>query len=1608
MKIILLIIFLTISFLSPNLLRSQYIIPDIGAPGMNIYVEFIADASDGENYFGSDDLYLNNEGDAFRITSSDPEKVTVGPFVVSWNGRMISTQVFINPNLDPQTTEQNDVAGVFKIELKYSAQDKTYPFTIVKPYNLDDVASGGAFDFGSGGNAGNRSQRGVMIVDSLILSDAEHTVSRKDPDGNINNGNQGYFPFILLSKGPVRGVIGGNTIISATAFGIDGGPGGGGGGGSFCDNSGSGSDGGNGFTGGGGGGLNNGSSSKRKKSGIGTGVLGDTLFLEKGQRALYAGKSFNGVAGSQTGIGKITENWGYESAGGGTGHPFGFSGYANSDGSECNNCNGQWGGGSGGKNLQRGGGGGYGSRGKDVSGSVENGGNVHGNRMGVPLAGGSGGASGNPQGLGCGGDGGGGGGAIRIFGSVVENINFYANGANGTNGILSADGGGGSGGFIEVSSKLEAKVTHTNGGGNLGGEGRYRIDAPDDIQDSDPLNYFGLSTDTTNIVNEKVKLTGSKNKKEFLKYYLKSASSGSWTLIEEINDNNSEWTIEFDLPEGDILFYGMAVQTIKDPVDGSLEPKYNHNPKYLLSQAAANIFILDEYPIIDGDDLITSPVLIACQNENPSSHTFNLTNIGKTDLKIKYDEATWKFGNRGFSLKNPETTEIVIPDGNSVGVIEFDFSSLSSGTYSDTLFIPNNTPVGDNDPWAINIEVELRKTEFQFFDKRKLQFVDMVEFINCESKQNLDEIEMVNRSGFNLSDLSATLTNGKLIAFLSKNELDVNEVATLSLSYPFDASEPEVYNTVYFGTSECSGTNYAGSIVVKIINAVPEITALSSDLDLEDSKINSTNSFSIPFTNMGNVPLYIDELPILNPPFTLTGSNPPATFELGVGETFDLLVDFLPTDEQDYSEAFSILTGSATYSCSESFDFVLKGAGIMVQIDYPDDVDFGRILSCDEVSQTITITNNSNFDVAITDDPIITNDANNTFTFVKNISAGDKLAKDEPVEIIIKFNENNLSAGTYSAKLLLKTDDLNLLEFEIDLFGEIEDILMKPTNDDYQINFGDLVISYPSANLTKQFQNYSNTFSRTFSEIVSSNSFTTSSFGKSFDPNVSKSLSFNLTIDKLGIYTEVIELVFDSSDDLAENCPESITMTIIANGVVPAITIDPNPLDFGVVPWCDNDYVKSLEFINNSSDDITITDDFISGDDKNIFFPQPFTGEIILSSESSTFPVPALGASLDIGNYSSTLNFTYLQNSQTISDFVELKIESQIGVSPSVDPLVYGERVLGAEHILSLDLQNIYDWDIIITDISDGQTYPNIFKSITDASSSINLGLGQNIEIGFYPDGKILYQDKIIVTFSVDYDRDGAFDECQSWVEFNVEGSGGDPVVFTISIDDILTDPRESSADVIISARHDKGTSATYNIENLTVSLNKTQFHPLGLSRGEIDNINYDDAKDLLNLAFKIDNVELSSSFSELTKIEGVPLLGNVKISEMNASNLVIEGLNSASFNVETGTMTSLICEEGGERLLKNNLDIRLDISAFEANGNINISASVIESGRHEIIISNSQGKIIREFDFTRKAGGKRKYEFQIDSGLMPPGVYFLRIESPWNSKTIQFMKEGK
>lgn len=275
----------------------SYIIPDIGSPDMNTYVDIIGPYNTDTN-FGIDSLYMNNPGDQVQVvcaTPSDTQYIRFGPCMVSWNGRMISTQAYVMPWVQATSANwQNGIKIPIQVLLNGVASNID-TFYIVKPQPLGTLGVPGLI--GSGGAYGIRSRRGAMIVDSLVLTGTgTYGVSTTDCDPKTP-GNQGYLPLVIISNGPVRMDPGSKLDVSAA--GANAGPGGGGGGnGLTC-----GMIAGNGFTGGGG--------NANWYSGCGDIPAGTGT-----------GQNQNGLNGVLGGV-SSTQN---EGGGGGTGHPFGIGG----------------------------------------------------------------------------------------------------------------------------------------------------------------------------------------------------------------------------------------------------------------------------------------------------------------------------------------------------------------------------------------------------------------------------------------------------------------------------------------------------------------------------------------------------------------------------------------------------------------------------------------------------------------------------------------------------------------------------------------------------------------------------------------------------------------------------------------------------------------------------------------------------------------------------------------------------------------------------------------------------------------------------------------------------------------------------------------------------------------------------------------------------------------------------------------------------------------------------------------------------------------------------------------------------------------------------------
>ncbi|MCB2203606.1 hypothetical protein KQI65_02565 [bacterium] len=875
----------------------SYIIPDIGSPGMNTLVEFIG-PHDAVGNFGSDGLYMNNPGDALRlrcVNPGDSNTVIIGPFVVSWDGRMISAQIFVNPDANPPSSNWQTVGLQYQIPIEFvrnGSAGNAEMFYVVRPQAA--IVKSGDGTLGSGGSWGLRSPRGAMIVDSLVLMGDNYDVSLVDPDLTAD-GNQGNLPVTIISRGPVR--MGSNTTLSVDANGKHGGPGGGGGGGSFCDFTGDGSDGGDGFTGGGRGGRNKSGnpfgSDAYRNPGIGSGApVGNT------------GGSLNGVSGGTSPA--------HEASGGGTGHPFGTSGEGCSSGSGCNPPGG-FGGGSGQQQLRDGGGGGYATPG--VSSNNGNGGQVHGNAAIIPLAGGSGGASGNPQlGLACSGEGGGGAGALKLSAPSMETYHFTAFGGSSGNGS-STDGGAGSGGAIHIGSKLLSSVWKIEapgglGPGKFGGAGRIRMDGPLGWTSGglpvEESMFTGPSTDTSTFVPRTFTLTGTGNGED-IHLYMKSDRT-QWAEIAVLSGYGTDWTHDITLTD-EGYYYLAALQT--NPSSSSAQ--FTASPAYIPSQSAANIFIFRPVPEIAAAVPLTMPGL---RCEQSMLDTVIVENLGDGTLNIS--AADFAFGDRGFTLVEPAGFPVdILPGGMRAFIVRHDRVAGSRGVITDTLKVTSNSPGAS--PFTIPVSITVDVAEFMFASSA-LAFPDI---LLCEGSQ---------------TDTSIVLTNTGTIPLRLELPVIDNTAFILESPQPTDfpvTLQPDSTLELQLRVDHAAAGTETGTLTLR---SVAEDCAFAQQLDLSASARNANLFVGTisPFStlqcpgestdntmllrNDGEVPITVTTLSSTLPQFTVISPLPP--FSLDVNEQVVVIVRFAPQAAGQYNGALSIVADP----CAVTESRVLTGS----------------------------------------------------------------------------------------------------------------------------------------------------------------------------------------------------------------------------------------------------------------------------------------------------------------------------------------------------------------------------------------------------------------------------------------------------------------------------------------------------------------------------------------------------------------------------------------------------------------------------------------------------------------------------------------------------------
>lgn len=906
--------------------RIAYVIPDIGAENMNTAVEIVAEQN-ATGTFGSDGLYLNNPGDNVRVEPTGPRAadLVVGPLVVSWNGRLISTQVFVRPNAP---------TGTVQLRVSAPSGQATVNFEIVSPTPTVNATGGGVI--GSGG-VGTRSKRGAMIVNTLVL-DGSFTVSTADPDGTTA-GNQGYLPLIIIA----RNVVNLRTAtIDAGGNGKSGGPGGGGGAGQICDrtffgNGGPGTNGGDGYSGGGSGGQNDsrpGGSNSAQSVGTGTFSGGQSLSLV----AAGAGASSIGC---------------YEGAGGGSGHPFGRSGE-----SWCGTGNptGGYGAGSTAGQTSSGGGGAYALNAQAGTGSnaSDNYGRRHGNTHLVPFAGGSGGGGGNPQALngGCGGEGGGGGGAIAIYSMdfFTSQATIRAQGAAGANGDGNADGGGGSGGAIIVGTKgmfngSSASAGAYNvaggsgpGGGGDGAAGRFRFDGfltnTPSTGTAGATTYTGPSTDTlTYVEGYDFTLRGTRAASQPpIRIYMRKAST-TWQQLGAPTVNGREWSLPITAADTG-TWYIVALQQ-----GAGGNGTWDDEPEWVNSQVAANIVKVAAVPRIDTVGAPTGDFgpVGNCFNDqakgvllfrSTGSQTLNVRTVLRNEstpgiFSVIFPAGIDTPGGVNYPPDPARTDSIRVRSVASVG-----------GTHTADLLVITNDPRSGFDTLVVPLRVQ-RRIATAGFTEDTIDFGDV-----CINTQANDSAYIRFVGDVIAYQVNLAAVNNPTIPFYK-----VAAPASFNFRSPFQnpAYDSTVGIHVRFGpvtvgqfrdsiviVDEC----FDSSVVYLVGRGVEAELSLSGApaglVNFGPVLVGDTRQGSIWIRNTGDSPVTLGNGTLVPPPggpFRVVRPSPISGRTIAPGDSLEVLFEFTPDTIRQYNGTYNV---DVQGPCADVPPIILRGQGVEI------------------------------------------------------------------------------------------------------------------------------------------------------------------------------------------------------------------------------------------------------------------------------------------------------------------------------------------------------------------------------------------------------------------------------------------------------------------------------------------------------------------------------------------------------------------------------------------------------------------------------------------------------------------------------------------------------
>ncbi|MBL7997496.1 MAG: hypothetical protein JNL32_02545 [Candidatus Kapabacteria bacterium] len=1606
----------TLTSVQAQQIKLAAIMPDIAAPGMKVYMEFLSTIDGntiGAPFSANDGIYAGADN-SFKIEflrPTDSTLITFSPLSTSWDGRLLSCIAYINPAMPtPNSTDWAQLNSQFVIPVRIvnrgdvSNYDTIY---LVRPTPIGDMRTASESVIGAG-SLGRRSKRGAMIVNWINFGTRTYTVSTSDPDNNASNGNQGYLPLILMATDSIHGE-GTTSIISVSANGLNGGPGGGGGGGEYCDNVLSttpGTRGGDGFTGGARGGRNAiiGGGGSYQAHGTGTGPNGS-----------------NGQGNSLTNAIGAAVTTGYQSGGGGTGHPFGISG------AQCvvGNCElqGAQGGASGVKDATDGAGGGYGTEGGSTSGSMTilNGGRIHGNRMTVPIAGGSGGGGGNPLGN-CGGRGGGGGGAIRIISPMITNLRIEANGADGTRGATVAVsgqlGGSGSGGHISLMAYNELNNIGLSAvGGGLatagrGGTGRIRVDGMFTLPSSSTpsVNYNGVTMDRIDsALSLSFPIGGRASNGDSINIWLKDGRTAWRSIGGTRAGSDNRWTFTVDYTSGTTDYVYLCAVHVVDPLQTS-----NTTPPYILSPlGAAAVRIARTQSVIAPATLNMGSV--SCETNGGVKHdTITIQNTGTSDVTIvsgRFQNGTVGFGfPTGYTIAGQ-----TVRTGLTLRIpIQYTVQPNIFGAQTDDLII--NYPAGTSPSFSrTTCSIRVDSVGIALLDTNSSQqiiinSINLNDVCRFSGKTLLYRFRNVGVTTVTIQSVQPKQPGVIVVPALPKNTLAPNESVLLTLNAATQTTGT-INDSLIIQIDKCN-LRYAIPITGRIIETDIEGSAPQGQA-YGDVRLNTLVSKTFEVINTKNTPADIQTIPTVRPPFRLVQLAPDSVPRiLTTGQKFLFNIEFQPSVAGDYYDTVRVYSTLTTSSCPDTVTFFLSGRGTQSNIVANKPIlDFDTVYSCGVHRDTVWLKNSGNSTAFVYSPARITGTDSAFFRIIQQPTADStQLLRNglDSVPYIIEFiPDTSVNKGIRSASLVVRGRDDTLRTINVVLTAYQQRLkLVFERNGSRISSTNPLVISDVPVNSQPPFRVSIDAFNigdvrGCISATRSQNPTVVSPLIPviNIDPQGGRSLSFDLRPTSLAPINDTITLYL--------NCPCTdsikIPMTIIPTNNV--LVIEPDSVAFGNVAPCVNPARQFVTLRNVDAasaariDTLRLVGPNINAFQLSVRFALPYTLNSGIATTSDV-EVGYSGAGLTAGRKVAYMEVSYVINNVRVKDTLVISANRILPIRSNPDSLDFGDIKQGQSRTMSLNITNDSSRSIVTSfgfaRTTKGYFSPNITNPLIAPRAT------DSATVQFATDAIGEHFDTLYIKFT------NPTLGCTDSMPVMLRGNIIPGLNYRVWLQRVLNfDPRTRDTVIGIYGKLDTtNLSIPRGQFRASIDMPSDMIMPTGVTArgGRISSFDYVlNGRRMITITVDTTINPIAGDTALLAQLRVDAMLADTECDSIILANF--EWTNTGTRPTtwvnksEAGSAVCLnICKEGGNRLLAQApTAFQLFVSPNPASDFVDLTAYTTESGQHEIIMTNLIGVQVAQYQFNVTGPSEQRIRHNIQS--YSAGIYYVELRSPTQRK---------